>query len=84
MKIKTKHCRFIATILVVTVILLGAYASNKDKVKIAYLTCDYQTNPLLVSSQTPSFGWQLMSVENNDVQQSAYAIATFLSIAFKY
>ena len=33
-----------------------------------------------MSSQTPSFGWQLMSVENNDVQQSAYAIATsFLS-----
>jgi hypothetical protein len=46
MKIKTKHCRFIATILVVTVILLGAYASNKDKAKNAYLTCDYQTNPL--------------------------------------
>ena len=77
MKIKITNCQFVAMILFFTAISLISCASNKGKVKIAHLTCDYLENPILVSSQTPCFGWQLISGKN-DVQQSAYAIEVYV------
>jgi len=76
-KIKITNCQFVAMILFFTAISLIACASNKGKVKISHLTCDYLENPILVSSQTPCFGWQLISGKN-DVQQSAYAIEVYV------
>lgn len=44
-----------------------------NAVEVVRLTTEYQVNPTIVSTETPRFGWQLISAEKN-VKQSAFSI----------
>ncbi len=49
---------------------------NKNSLLILNNTCNNLENPLNITSQTPKFGWQLQS-HNNDIMQSAYQIELY-------
>jgi hypothetical protein len=63
------------TILLLTLALFncGQLSSQKKKMEVTNLTCEYKTNPLGVNDPNPEFGWQLQSNERNQAQ-TAYQI----------
>lgn len=55
---------------------------DADHLIIVKTTCEYQENPLLVSTPEPRFGWQIQSDEDN-TRQSAYEIELYTDISGK-
>lgn len=53
------------------------YGNNAYSLRIIKLACEYQPDPLLVSTDTPHFGWQLQS-DQKGVLQSAYHIEVYV------
>ena len=51
----------------------GQQASQKKKMEVTALTCEYKINPIGINSVNPGLGWQLISEERNQ-SQSAYQI----------
>lgn len=66
---------FIAALFLSALFFLSFISKHGD-LKIINLTCDYHVNPILVSTSTPHFGWQILS-EEKDVVQIAYSIELF-------
>ena len=69
---------FILPILLISTYTI-VYGNNSHTFKITKLTCNYQQDPLLVFTDTPSFGWQLQS-DQQGVLQSAYSIEVYTDI----
>lgn len=69
---------FILPILLISTYTI-VYGSNSHTFKTVKLTCNYQQDPLLVSTDTPFFGWQLQS-DQQEVLQSAYNIEVYTDI----
>ena len=63
-------------ILIILISFLCSFTMNGKAISVQNLTCDYKSNPILVSTTSPEFGWQFRS-EQSDVQQTAYAIELF-------
>ena len=55
---------------------LTSFTSKPIDLGITHLTCDYSINPILVSTNRPHFGWQILS-EEKDVEQTTYAIELY-------
>ncbi len=75
-KEKTKIPSVMITLLIFMILFASFHIFSKGEVEITNLTCEYQKNPLLLSSSIPFFGWQLKSSSNN-VEQSAYIIEIY-------
>ena len=72
-KIQTK---IIIVVLFLSTFLLTSFNSKLGDLKTTNLTCNYRLNPILVSTNTPHFGWQIHS-EEKGVVQMAYAIEVY-------
>src|SRR5690554_89602 len=65
---------------VLFVLLLGCMhaACSPNNMIITDITCDYLVNPVLVSTNTPHFGWQVQTKKKNQgALQAAYVIEVY-------
>lgn len=68
---------------VLFVLLLGCMhaACSPNNMIITDITCDYLVNPVLVSTNTPHFGWQVQTKKKNQgALQAAYVIEVYSNI----
>ncbi len=75
-KIKTFGVTGICRLLLITVLLYTATADAKGQPVALFVTnptCEYQNNPVGITTLTPRFSWQLSAVKQNTLQK-AYRI----------
>jgi len=53
-----------------------AYIGALQGLKVTKTTVEYQVNPILISTGTPLFGWQIQS-DKTDIVQGAYAVELY-------
>ncbi|MFA7104217.1 MAG: glycoside hydrolase family 78 protein [Dysgonamonadaceae bacterium] len=63
-------------VLILLITILYSFTINAKDISVQNLTCDYKSNPLLVSTTTPDFGWQIQSGKSG-IKQTAYAIELY-------
>lgn len=66
---------FVITLLLSTALIISC-TSKPMGLRVTNLTCDYRSNPILVSTSEPHFGWQIGSDEK-DLEQMAYSIELY-------
>lgn len=63
-------------VLILLITIFYSFTINAKDISFQNLTCDYKSNPILVSTTTPDFGWQIQSGKSG-IKQTAYAIEIY-------
>ena len=68
------------TLFLITLSQISSCTSNRDSLKVINNSSGNAINTIIVGSNTPYFGWQLQS-NNNDIKQTAYQIEIYSDIS---